>query len=135
MYTIKDNLSNFSSIVMNTIKNNKNELIVPYNELVYSIVHLLYKEGYVVGYKIMNINNSLYVYSQLRKQNGLVLIHKIKRVSKPSQKKYCTLVQLKKIYSFCNGDTNYIISTSKGIFSGKTCIERGLSGELLVKIN
>jgi len=135
MYTIKDNLSNFSSIVMNTLKNNKHELIVPYNELVCGIIHLLYVEGYLAGYKIMNIKNSLYIYTILRKQKGLFLIHNIKRISKPSQKKYCTLMQLKKIYSSCNGDTNYIISTSKGILSGKTCIERGLSGELLIKIN
>lgn len=135
MYSIRDNLSNFSSIVMNTIKNNKNELIVPYNELVYAVIQLFYMEGYIISYKIMNINNHLYVYSQLKKQNGLFLIHKIKRISKPSQKKYCTLLQLKKIYTFCNGDTNYIISTSKGIFSGKTCIQLGLSGELLIKIN
>lgn len=135
MYFVRDNISNFSSIVTNTIKNNKNELIIPYNELVYSIVQLFYKEGYIISYKLISIQNKLYVLSQLKKKNGLFLISKIKRISKPSQKKYCTLQELKNIYSFCNGDTNYIISTSKGILSGKTCIDHGLAGEILMKIN
>jgi ribosomal protein S8 len=135
MIFIKDSISNLLSIITNTIKNNKNELLLRCDHSLLDIISVLYKEGYILSYKIIINNNNSWIYVVLNKKNGNFLIKKIKRISKPSQRSFCSLVTLKNLYSFSNGETNYIISTSRGIFTGKSCLAHGFSGEILLQIN
>lgn len=135
MILIRDNLSVLSSTIKSTLINNKVEFIVPFNKLVYDIIHLFYKDGYISSYKILNLTNKSYIFCILKKENDITLIHSLQRISTPGQKKYTTYSHLKKIYTYIQGDTNYIISTSSGVYSGKICLIRKLSGEILFKIN
>jgi small subunit ribosomal protein S8 len=105
MILIKDNVSNLLSIINNTIINNKNEMILLSSKTTLNIISLLYNEGFISSYKIINLNGLNWIYAILNKKDGRFIIHNIKRISKPSQKKYYSIAKLKNIYSFTNGDT------------------------------
>lgn len=132
---MNDSISSLISTIKNGVLNNKLNLIISYNYVILEIIKLLYVEGYIINYKIVKVENNTYISYILKKNNGSFLIHEIKRVSKPSQKVYLSINELTHLYSFCKGDTTYIISTPSGVYTGKTCIQRGISGEILFKIN
>lgn len=132
---LRDPISNLVGIIKHAIINNKSDLLVPFNKLIFNLIKLFYLEGYLNSYKILNVQNKVYIYCTLKKKDGSYLIHEIRRISKPSQKIYHSSTYLNILQNRTNGDSTYIISTNSGIFTGKTCIMRGLSGELLCKIN
>lgn len=132
---MNNSLSNLISILKNAILNNKLHVTIHYNVFIFEIVKLLFVEGFITSYKLINIKSHTYIYCGLKKNNGGYFIHAIKIISKPSQRVYVSLHKLKMINSFNNGDTTFIISTPRGVFTDKSCITMGISGELLIKIN
>lgn len=132
---MNDLLSNFISNIKNALINKKLSVIIPFSNFILQIVKLLYKEGFLISYKIVNINKNIYILCSLKKSNGLFSIHQIKRISKPSQRIYYSVNELNKINLLSNGDSIYIISTPYGVYTEKVCLEKKLSGEILCKIN
>lgn len=128
-------LSNFISIIKNSLLNNRLHIVFPYNKLILDIIKLLYNQGYLVGYKITNTNKHTYISCILKKVEGNYCIHDIKQISKPSQRVYYNINRLSKVNTLSKGDTTYIISTPYGVLSDKLCLSKRISGEILFKIN
>lgn len=128
-------ISNLVSILKNATTNNKLNVILKFNIFIFEIIKLLYVEGFIISYKLIHIQSNTYIYCILKKTNGTYLIHNIQMISKPSQRVYVNLQKLKYLHSFNNGETTFIISTPQGVFTGKHCLNKEISGELLIKIN
>lgn len=132
---MNNSISNLISILKNATKNNKLNVVIHYNLFIYEIIKLLYSEGFIVSYKVINIKTDTYIFCILKKVNGNYLIRNIEIISKPSQRNYINIQKLKQYQLFNNGDTVLILSTPQGVNTGKFCVTNGISGELLFKIN
>ena len=104
-----------------------------YSNIKCEIAKMLTNEGYINGYEIVNddLNKRLIKLSLKYDKNGKPLIESIRRVSKPSKRVY---TKKKDIYKVLNGFGTLILSTSKGILSGKEARIKNLGGEVLGEV-
>ena len=104
-----------------------------YSNIKCEIAKILTNEGYINGYEIVNddLNKRLIKLSLKYYKNGKPLIESIRRVSKPSKRVY---TKKKDIYKVLNGFGTLILSTSKGILSGKEARIKNLGGEVIGEV-
>lgn len=97
------------------------------------IAKILVNEGYIKSYEIVNndLNKRLLKLLLKYKDDGAPLIESIRRVSKPSKRIYTSK---KNIYKVLNGFGTLILSTSKGILSGKDARLKNVGGEILGEV-
>ena len=110
----------------------KNEtVLIPYSNLKNAILECLKKEGYIadVTKKVKKGGNVLEV--KLIYVLGKPKITEVDRVSKQSRRVY---FGMKDIHSVRNGSGLLVLSTPKGIMSGKEARKEQVGGEALFKI-
>lgn len=97
------------------------------------VIQVLIDEGYLAGYeKTVNEDNKPTLKINLRYTNsGAPAIREIVRLSKPGRRSY---IGVEKIPVVKNGLGTVIISTSKGVMSGRLAREQGIGGELICSI-
>lgn len=96
------------------------------------ILELLYQNGFIKGYFIRS--NSITVFLKYNTRT-IHVFSTIKRISKPSYRKYITYELLK---TKTNEDKSYpgllILSTTSGICSHKYALKKRIGGEILCEI-
>jgi len=105
---------------------------VPSSNLKVSLAGVLKNEGYIKNYKVMPDQKQgvLRIYLKYIDEKDPV-INEIKRVSKPGGRAYAKSEDIPKVK---NGLGISILSTSKGIMTGKQAQEAGIGGELLCTV-
>ena len=105
---------------------------VPASKIKEEIARVLKEEGYIEGYKIKkgDVQNTIvlnlkYVNKKQRVITGL------KRISKPGLRVYAKANEMPKVL---NGLGIAIVSTSKGIMTGKDAKANSLGGEVLAYV-
>ncbi len=105
---------------------------VPASKIKEEIARVLKEEGYIEGYKIQkgDVQNTIvlnlkYVNKKERVITGL------KRISKPGLRVYAKANEMPKVL---NGLGIAIVSTSKGIMTGKNAKANSLGGEVLAYV-
>jgi small subunit ribosomal protein S8 len=129
---VQDLISSFVACLNQSSKAKKKTTVVRYSRMVEKICSILYRKGYLLGYKVINNH---YIAVELKYYNNLPLIHGLKRISRPGRRIYMSNTQIKNLHTYIHGDSEYVITTSSGVYTAKECIIRGLSGEVLFKIN
>ncbi len=103
--------------------------IVPASKIKQAILEVLYKEGYIEGYKVEKLgNNKSSILVDLKYYKNKPVISKISRVSSPGLRVYKKKNELPKVLG---GLGISIISTTKGIVSDKEVKKLGQGGEIL----
>ena len=104
-----------------------------YSNIKCDIAKILAKEGYITGFEIINddLNKRMLKLTLKYDKDGQPLIESIRRVSKPSKRIY---TKKKDIYKVLNGFGTLIISTSKGILTGKEARIKNLGGEIIGEV-
>ena len=101
------------------------------NKITLKILNILYKNGAIRSYKILN-TNKISIYFKYYICNKII---KITILSKPGNKKYFSLNNLIKNYNNNTFSGFYIISTQKGLFTSDICLlKEHCAGEILLKI-
>jgi len=127
-----DSISDLLTRIRNGAKSKKREVNIPSVRLGVEVVKILREEGYVKNYKVIDdskqgILNVTLKYSEDNKS----VISGIKRVSKPGCRIYCTKDSVPKVL---DGLGLVIVSTSRGVLTGRSCEELGAGGEVLCSI-
>src|SRR3989344_3223395 len=121
-----DPISDMLTRIRNAQKAEHKSVILPLSKIKLEIAKILKKEGYIEnlsdkrGKKMLEINLKY-----------PAAINEIKRVSKPGQRFYVKADKIKQVKS---GYGISIISTSKGLMTGKEAKKAGLGGETLLEI-
>ncbi|MEI7765345.1 MAG: 30S ribosomal protein S8 [bacterium] len=126
-----DSISNMI-IMMKNGSLAKNEIVVlPYSNLKSAILSCLKKEGYISDFskKVKKGGNALEI--KLSYVDGKPRITEVERISKQSRRVY---IGMKDIHSIRNGTGMLVLSTPKGILSGKEARKEQVGGEALFKI-
>jgi small subunit ribosomal protein S8 len=96
------------------------------------IIKILKNEGYIKNFKKVTEENKTFFRVFLKyNENGISVIDNLKRVSKPGRRIYKGYKNIPKLY---NGIGIYIISTSRGITTGKKAKEKKQGGEILCAV-
>lgn len=128
-----DPISDMLTRIRNALIAKHSSVRVPNSRIKDAILKVLKEEGYIKEYKVAQDNKFKYLDVELKYHGSKKesVIKKLTRVSKPSRRVY---VQSKEIPRVKGGLGTSIISTSRGIVSGRYAREQGLGGEFLCTI-
>ena len=128
---MNDTISDLLTRIRNGQMSNKKTVSAPYSKMKESICKVMLDEGYIDGYntddgKIKNI------IVELKYFEGKPVIDYIQRVSRPGLRIYKSSDNIPLVK---NGLGICIISTSKGLMTGKTAKEKKCGGEIICYIS
>ncbi len=110
----------------------KEEVSAPYSKLKHELVNVLVKEGYLKACeKVDGDQNKSSINISLKYFNSEPAIKTLKRVSKPSLRKYSNAQDIKPVKS---GLGTFIISTNQGLMTDKEAKEKNIGGEILCEV-
>lgn len=108
----------------------KTNVSFPFSNLKLEVATVLEKEGYVKnvvrkGKKVKKVLSLDIVY-----EGKVAKFADVKRISKPSQRVYCGASEIKTM----RGSGLIVMSTPKGILSGKEAKQQNVGGEVMFKV-
>ena len=118
--------------IKNASDSKKESVVFPYSKLKLAISDCLQKDGFIKsfgkkGKKVVKFIEVGLLYGE----DGEAKISGVKRVSKSSKRVYKSAKDIKKVRS---GFGTLVMSTPRGIMSGKKSKEQGVGGEALFEI-
>ena len=136
-----DSISNMLIMMKNASLVGKESVLFPYSKLKNAIVECLKKEGYISGISKKISEKGVSVSGTKNRQptleielvyiDGKPKITEVERISKQSRRVY---FGMKDIHSVRNGTGLLVLSTPKGILSGKDARRQQVGGEALFRI-
>jgi len=132
-----DPLSNLITCIRNGQRAHKLSINYKTSKLCNKVLDVLFREGYILGYKVINNTSEKPIESQkeiiiyLKYYNFEPVIHEIKRISTPGCRIYTPIKSLPRSW---NGLGIYILSTSKGILSDTEARNINVGGEIICKV-
>lgn len=127
-----DTIANMLTSIRNAIIINKENIIIPFSKQKTKILDNLKKLEYIEDYKINELkNNKKNIKILLKYINNKSALTNIRQISKPGLRVY---VSYKNIPSVLGGAGDSILSTPKGIMSGKNAKKQKVGGELICEV-
>ena len=123
-----DPISDMLTRIRNAQKAEHKSVIMPLSKIKLEIAKILKKEGYIEELKKSDKKEKKLLEIDLKYP---VAINEIKRISKPGQRVY---IKADKIKPVKNGYGISIISTPKGLMTGKEARKASLGGEVLLEV-
>lgn len=129
--SLNDPISNFLTIIRNGSMVQKESVDVPASKMILRLLEILKEDGFIEDFQHMktNVQGSYKVY--LKYQGKQPSIIGLKRISKPGLRVYKMATEIPRVL---NGLGIAILSTSKGVISGKEARKMNVGGEILCHI-
>jgi len=128
MSNLSDPIADFLTRLRNANTAKKADLLVPYSKIKAEIARILKQEGYISNYEVDTTGQ----FPQIKVSNKLVnrssAITGLKRVSKPGLRKYVGSADIPRVLG---GMGISILSTPRGIITGREAKKQNIGGELL----
>ena len=130
--TLTDPIADMLTRMRNSITVKKRDVSIPSSRMKVEIAKVLKEEGYIANFKVIDDDKQGFLKITLKytKDNESVITG-LKRVSKPGCRIYCGKDSVPKVLA---GLGIVIVSTSRGITTGRKCEELGVGGEVLCQI-
>lgn len=129
--TSTDQIADLLTRIRNAIMVGKHEISVPTSKLKTQVVEVLAKNGYVASYEVIEGSPRGTLRVVINEPGETAKISEISKVSKPGRRVYSSANDLPTVKS---GRGMIIVSTSKGLMTGKEAKKQRLGGEILVKV-
>jgi small subunit ribosomal protein S8 len=131
MSTVTDPIADLLARVRNAAASQKAEMFVPYSKIKSDIVRILKDEGYITDFAV----DTEAAHPRIKITNKLVnrssAITGLKRVSRPGLRRYVGADEVPRVLG---GMGIAILSTSRGVLSGREAKKQNLGGELLAYV-
>ena len=130
--SVTDPIADLLTRMRNANQMRYNEVVIPSSKIKLEITKILKDEGYIEDYKVekKEVQDNIIVTLKYGKNKERV-ISGLKRISKPGLRVYA---KAEEIPTVLNGLGISIVSTSKGIMTGKEAKKQNLGGEVLAYI-
>ena len=127
---VTDPISDMLTRIRNAILVGKDSVMIPSSKMKVSIARILRKEGFVADFELVNDSSN---YNNIRlglhyREQGEPAIRGLKRVSKPGLRVYVGKGEIPRYYG---GLGLAILSTAKGVMTGRQAWKEKVGGELL----
>lgn len=127
-----DPIADMLTRIRNGVTAHKKQVVIPASKLKTGLARVLQDEGYILGYDVVEDTRQGILRVDLKYgPNGEVVIHKIKRMSKPGCRRYSKAQEIPRVL---NGLGIAILSTNRGVMSDRSCREGNIGGELLCTV-
>jgi small subunit ribosomal protein S8 len=131
MSTVTDPIADLLARIRNGAHAQKAEMFVPYSRIKADVVRILKEEGYITDYVVdteaahprIKITNKL--------ANRSSAITGLKRVSRPGLRRYVGATEIPRVLG---GMGVAILSTPRGVLSGREAKKQNVGGELLAYV-
>jgi len=125
-----DPVSDYLTRIRNAVSAGHRTVEIPASNLKKELTKILFDQGFILSYKFLNDDKQGFIKLALKydKQTQEPVIKKIQRISKPGLRKYAGHDEIPRIL---NGLGISIVSTSKGLMTGKQAQKSNVGGELL----
>ena len=131
MSTVTDPIADFLTRVRNGTSAQKQEVLIPYSKIKAEIARIFKEEGYISDYSV----DTSGAHPRIKVVNKLVdrssAIAGLKRVSRPGLRRYVGADEIPRVLG---GMGLAILSTSRGILSGREAKKQKVGGELLAYV-
>jgi small subunit ribosomal protein S8 len=131
MSTVTDPIADFLARVRNGVRAQKPEVLIPYSKIKAEIARIFKEEGYISDYSVDTSGE----HPRIKVVNKLVdrssAIAGLKRVSRPGLRRYVGADEIPRVLG---GMGLAILSTSRGILSGREAKKQKVGGELLAYV-
>ncbi|MGA7274179.1 MAG: 30S ribosomal protein S8 [Candidatus Udaeobacter sp.] len=131
MSTLTDPIADCLTRIRNGARAQKPEVLVPYSRIKAEIVRILKDEGYITDYSV----DTSAAYPRIKITNKIAnrssAIEGLRRVSRPGLRRYVGADEIPRVLG---GMGLAILSTSRGILSGREAKKQKVGGELLAYV-
>lgn len=131
MSNLSDPIADFLTRLRNSIGALKAETVVPYSKIKVEITRILKQEGYISNYEVDTQGTFPVIRITNKFVNRTPAITGLKRISSPGLRRY---VGSKDIPRVLGGLGISILSTPRGIVSGREAKKQNVGGELLAYV-
>lgn len=104
---------------------------IPFSKIKFEICQILVKEGFVKSFEKKGRKNKKFILINLKYKEKMPVISGLKRVSKPGQRIYLSYKKIKRVKG---GYGIAIVSTPKGLMTGKEAGKQKSGGEVICEI-
>ncbi|MFT5111804.1 MAG: small subunit ribosomal protein S8 [Parasphingorhabdus sp.] len=130
--SMSDPIADMLTRIRNGLHATKREVIMPASKVKEAILAVLKDEGYIKGYSVADIDgNKKSLNVSLKYYQGRPVIEDIDRISKPGRRVYKSASEIPLVQG---GLGVAIMSTSKGIMTGKAAKNAGAGGEVVCTV-
>lgn len=126
-----DQIADLITRIRNAIMVDKTEIRVPTSKLKIAVTEGLVNAGYIDSYEIEEGKPRGILHVIICQEGMPARINEITKVSKPGRRVYVSAEEIPVVKS---GRGTVLISTSKGIMTGREAKKQHLGGEILVKV-
>ncbi|HEY8649470.1 MAG TPA: 30S ribosomal protein S8 [Chthoniobacterales bacterium] len=131
MSTVTDPIADLLARVRNGAHAQKQEMFVPYSKIKTEVVRILKKEGYITDYSIDTQGAHPRIKITNKFANRSSAITGLRRVSRPGLRRYVGAQEIPRVLG---GMGTSILSTPRGILSGREAKKQNVGGELLAYV-
>jgi len=124
-----DPISDLLTRLRNANQVEKTVILVPYSRVKADIVRVLKKEGFIEEFKVEKGEKHMQIQITLRGVGEQRAITGLKKISKPGRREYVPTTKIPKVIR--GGLRISILSTSKGIMTGREAKKEKVGGEVL----
>ena len=129
--SLSDPIGDMIARIKNASLRNYKKVQIPASKFKSKIADVLKNEGYIIDYKIENIEGKENILINLKYNSGNPVINSIQRVSKPGRRIFSSAESLPKV---SNGLGIAIISTPKGVMTDQDARKNQVGGEIICKV-
>ncbi len=129
--SMSDPIADMLTRIRNGQAAGKKSVKLPSSKLKVAIVNVLKAEGYIADFKTETTDGHAEMYIELKYFQGVPVIEKVKRVSRPGLRIYKSKDELPKVLA---GLGIAIVSTSNGVMTDRAARAIGHGGEVICTV-
>ncbi len=127
-----DPVADMLTRLRNGVRAKLSKVDIPFSKLKGEIARILKDEGYIANYKLVENPQQGLLRVYLKYGPGMErVITDLQRVSRPGCRIYCAKDQIPRVYG---GLGINIVSTSRGLMTGRAAAREGVGGEILCNV-
>jgi small subunit ribosomal protein S8 len=131
MSNLSDPIADFLTRLRNASRAGKAEVLAPYSKIKAEIARILKQEGYISNYEIDTTGAFPEIKVVTKIVNRTPAITGLKRVSRPGLRKYVGVGEIPRVLG---GMGIAILSTPRGLVTGREAKKQNVGGELLALV-
>tara|TARA_B100001248_G_scaffold227204_1_gene185500 strand:+ start:528 stop:923 length:396 start_codon:yes stop_codon:yes gene_type:complete len=129
--SFQDPVADCLTRIRNGLMRGKSLVSVPHSKLKYELVTVLVSEGYLKSCTKIEEDKKISIEIELKYHNESPVIKELKRISKPSLRKYLAASDIKSVKG---GLGAFIISTNEGLMTDRDAKLKNIGGEVLCEV-
>jgi small subunit ribosomal protein S8 len=131
MSTFSDPIADFLTRLRNASRSHRSDVVVPYSRMKEEIARILKREGYITDFEIDNTTTPALLKLTMKFVNRTPALTGLRRVSRPGLRTY---VGSKEVPRVLGGMGVAIISSSRGLMTGREAKRENVGGELVAVV-